>query len=206
MWSRRRVLWVGLAGPVIMVSAPATARIATDAAVQHITWLASRALATLRQPNQDLAKREAVFGKLLRQGFDISFIGRFVLGPYWRRASREEQSDYLELFGDFLVKTYARRLGGYAGERFAVVGAHEAGKQDVVVETRIQRPGGPAFSAAWRVRQIGAHPRIIDVSVEGVSMAVTQRQEFGAVVNRTGMAGLLNLLRARTQRLSAVSG
>ena len=116
----------------------------------------------------------------------------------------EQRADYLDLFGEFIVKTYAKRLGGYSGEAFVVLKSTVTGKKrDVIVKTRIDRPSGPSLKATWRVRKFGDQDKIIDVSVEGVSMAITQRQEFASVTRRSGLEGLLQILRARTEHLPA---
>ena len=39
------------------------------------------------------------------------------------------------------------------------------------------------------MREIDGQYRIVDVVVEGVSMLVTQRQEFASVARRSGVAG-----------------
>lgn len=170
---------------------------------QFIQWMGEQALSTLRSPGVTLEQREAAFRGLMRQGFDIEFIGRFVLGRYWQQATPEQRADYIQLFGEFLVKTYARRLGGYSGETFGIVSAVPAGDQDVQVRTRIDRPSGPPLFCDWRVRVINNQYRIIDVSVEGISMAVTQRQDFAAVVQNGGVPALLAALRARTETVAA---
>ncbi|MDA0261708.1 MAG: ABC transporter substrate-binding protein [Proteobacteria bacterium] len=176
-----------------------------QAAASFIHQLASNALAALRQPNLSMAQREEIVRKLLRNGFDVAFIGRFVLGRYWRQADAEQKSDYQRVFGEFLVKSYASRLGGYAGEMFGVSGVQPAGEKDTLVLTVINRPSGPPLKAAWRVRSINGQPRIIDVMVEGVSMVVTQRSEFASVIQRNGLNGLLEALRAKSSRSSAAS-
>ena len=176
-----------------------------QAAANFINQLASNALAALRQPNLSMAQREDIVRKLLRQGFDVEFIGRFVLGRHWRKVGPEQRSDYQRVFGEFLVKSYASRLGGYAGETFGVSSVQAAGKKDSLVHTVINRPSGPPLKAAWRVREINGQPRIIDVMVEGVSMVVTQRSEFTSVIQRNGFNGLLEALRARSSRASASS-
>ena len=71
------------------------------------------------------------------------------------------------------------------------------------MQTRIDRPAGPPIMADWRVRIIDKQYRIIDVSVEGVSMAVTQRSEFNAVIQNSGIEGLMEALRARTTMYQA---
>ena len=168
-----------------------------------IANLADQALAVLRRADLSLEQRETEFRRLLREGFDMNFIARFVLGKHWRELNAEQQAEYLDVFSEYVLQTYSRRLGGYAGQSFSVVGARPAGQQDVVVQTRIDQPSGPPILADWRVRAGGGAYRIVDVMVEGVSMAVTQRSEFGAVVQRGGVAGLVEALRARTEMMPA---
>ena len=152
-----------------------------------------------------MAQREAIVRKLLQQGFDVAFMGRFVMGRHWRRVGPEQRDDYQRVFGEFLVKTYASRLGGYAGETFGVSGVQPAGKKDSLVHTVINRPSSPPLKASWRVREINGQPRIIDVMVEGISMVVTQRFEFASVIQRNGVDGLIEALGARSARASASS-
>ena len=62
-----------------------------------------------------------------------------------------------------------------------------------------------AIDADWRVRAQGNQYLIIDISVEGVSMAVTQRSEFASVIKNHGFEGLLAALRARTDKIAATA-
>jgi phospholipid transport system substrate-binding protein len=188
------VCWVGLEGP-------AGAAVQPGAASQFIRQLGDQAIATLNVPGGSLESRESRFRRLLSEGFDLSFIGRFVLGRYWRQATPEQRSDYSALFAEYVLKTYSARLGGYTGESMTIVSERPAGTKDVVVSTRIVRPSGPPILADWRVRTTGDRLRIIDIMVEGVSMVVTQRSEFAAVIQRRGLQGLIEVLRARTTKL-----
>jgi len=203
-WAGLRALAVVAAlGLAALPGAGARAQTDPQGAAQFIQWMAEQALTTLRTPGVTLEQREANFRQLMRTGFDIEFIGRFVLGRAYQGATAEQRSDYHQLFGEYLVKTYSRRLGGYSGETFTIVGAQPAGDQDALVRTRIDRPSGPPIMADWRVRVIGNQFKIIDVMVEGVSMALTQRQDFAAVVQNGGLGALNAQLRARTERLTA---
>ncbi len=176
-----------------------------NGAAQFIHTLGNQAIGALQAPNLTLAQREAQFRGLLAQGFDLRFIGRFVLGKHWREASPGEKNDYLALFSEYVLQTYSSRLGGYAGETLTVTGARQASEKDIVVQTQIDRPSAPPILAEWRVRVKDGQYRIIDVAVEGISMAVTQRAEFNAVVKRNGIPGLLALLRARATKISATA-
>ena len=170
---------------IVLVSAftlaAGTAPAATGTASEFVARLGDRAVTVLRSADGDLGSREARFRDLLREGFDLPFIARFALGPYWRRGSAEQRSDYLGAFGDYVVQTYSARLGGYTGEAMNILAERRAGERDSVVETEIIRPSGPPILAEWRVRVIDGEYRIIDIAIEGISMAVTKRSEFSAV-------------------------
>ena len=174
-------------------------------ASEFIRALGDEAIRVLQDPEATLEGREATFRALLKDGFDIDFLGRFVLAQQWRRASPEQRSEYQELFGEYILATYSSRFGGYAGEALTIIRERPAGKRDVVVSTRINRPSGTPIRADWRVRADEGAFRIIDVSVEGVSMAITHRSEFGALVQRSGIDGLLGVLRARVVKMPATA-
>lgn len=98
------------------------------------------------------------------------------------------------------MQTYASRLGGYGDGTITVTGARQAGDKDVVVHTQIGAAGSQAMVADWRVRAGANGYRIIDVMIEGISLAMTHRSEFGAVIQHHGIEGLLTSLRDHTTK------
>jgi phospholipid transport system substrate-binding protein len=167
-----------------------------------IRKLGDQAMTVLGKQNQTLTQREAAFRIILKKQFDMPLIGRFALGRYWRIASTEQRRDYLNLFTDYVVKSFANKLGGYKNEAMVIISEQPLkNKKDVLVRTKITRPTGGAIKAIWRVRTRKKQLRIIDVMVEGISMLVTHRQEFAAVIQRHGLTGLLSTLRARVGKL-----
>lgn len=182
---------------------PVKASTSPQGAAQFIQWLGDQAISTLGSTSSPLAQREAMVRQLMRQGFDLEFIGRFVLGRHWRTVSADQQAQYLDLFSSYILQTYSSHLGGYTGETLAITSAKPAGSKDAIVQTRIERPSGPPIDADWRVRAQGNQYLIIDISVEGVSMAITQRSEFASVIKNHGFEGLLAALRARTDKMPA---
>lgn len=199
--SRRNLLLAGLALPLagLGLNHPAAASADTNAAIRFIDSLGQQTLGILNQP-QPLAQRETQLRELLRQGFDLAFIGRFVLGRPYASLSQEQAADYHQAFNDFVLRTYARRLSGFQARSFAILGARAAGDTDTEVSTRIDPANGQPVRCDWRVRQSGQRLGIIDVAIENVSMAVTQRNEFASVVNTGGVNGLIGTLRARADR------
>ena len=189
----------------ITISTQNTTDASTEAASHFIHDLGHEALTILSSKDGTLDQREELFRNLLGDSFDLPFIARFTLGRHWRRASPTQKSIFQEVFGKYVLRTYSIRFGGYAGETMDIISAQTAGKKDILVHTRINRPKGSKIDAHWRVRSAGSQFRIIDVMVEGISMAVTQRDEFAAVIQSRGVASLIKMLRARTEKMTATA-
>jgi phospholipid transport system substrate-binding protein len=72
-----------------------------------------------------------------------------------------------------------------------------AGKSDIVVRSRIHPPAGAPLDVEWRLRSRNGGMFIIDLVVEGISLLITQRSEFGSVLERVGIDGLISELQSR---------
>lgn len=200
--SRRFLLRLLAAAPLLRVTTAAAA--ADEAAARAlIERLGEQAIVVLAEKDRTPQEIESRLARLLRTGFDLPFLARLALGHAWRGLSGAQKDEYERLFTDFVLKTYSRRLQGYSGERFAVLGSSAAGRDDVMVRSEIRRPSDTPIRVDWRVRQRDGAARVIDVVVEGVSLIVTQRSEFQAVARQHGVDGLLALLRDRVRQADA---
>lgn len=186
------VAWLG-------ATVASNAAAAAETADEFIRVLADQAIHALADETLSEAERESEFRDFLVRAFDVPVIGRFVLGRYWRLATPVEREEFETLFLEFVVRTYARRLGQYGGETLRILETMSGGGDDAIVRSEIVSPEFPEVRVDWRVRRIGEDYRIVDVTVEGVSLAITQRDEFGAVIRRSGgqVEGLLSALRER---------
>ena len=193
-----------LALGAVAISGPARAESADSGPGRFIEDLADRALGMLTSSGISTEERNERFRSLFTGNFDVPAVGRFVLGRYWRISTEEERQQFFVLFEDLVVRTYASRFGEYSGETFHVNEVRNLHNKDAIVLSEIVRPaGGPPVRLDWRIRGPNSTYRIVDLSIEGVSMALTQRSEFSAVIQREGgkVAGLLKSLRKKLEFL-----
>ena len=194
-------LLFGVAAAVMIAASASAATTSPEAAQQFIQSLGDRTINVLHTDKPTEAKTETVRG-LLREGLDLRTIGRFVLGLYWKDATPEQRADYETLFARWVVEAYSARLAGADVRAFSVLSAEPVGQGDILVNTKVDRSSGTDINWNWRVRDLGEGPKIIDLTVDGLSMAVTQRSEFASVVSREGIDGLLSSLRTRLAQLA----
>lgn len=201
MFNRRNVLSVISAFLFVIGVLGASVAQADDPqarAKSFIESLADRAISALTTETVERDERITRFRVILKEHFAVYTIGRWVLGRYWKRASKEQQAEYLMLFEDLIVTTYVDRFTAYSGEGLVVTEAVPGTGRDLLVNTTISRPaGGHPIEVNWRVRGTDEKFKIVDVIVEGVSMGQTQRSEFSSVIRRNGgtVEGLLSKLR-----------
>ena len=117
-------------------------------------------------------------------------------------ATEPERAEYRAAYEQFVVRSLAQRLSGYTNETFEVLGAKAAPGGDLLVASRILRPTGAPILLDWRLRPSPNGLHVLDLMVEGLSLIVTQRDEFAAVIRSTGgLRGLVAALKERTATL-----
>lgn len=164
-----------------------------------INEVGQKAINSLTGPQMSDEDREARFRDILNRSFKVDLIARFTLGRYWRLATDQQKREYERLFEDFIVQAYAARFKEYSGETFSVGRVRNINDRDKLVQSTLTLKDGRQVPVHWRVRSDGSY-MIVDVLVEGVSMAITQRDEFAAIINQNGgkVEGLLAALRQKT--------
>jgi|TARA_R110000737_G_scaffold78620_2_gene110183 phospholipid transport system substrate-binding protein len=164
-----------------------------------IQALADQALADLTDQTLSDDVRRKKFVALMDRYFEMDVVSRFVLGRYWRSISQEEISEFATLLQNYLALNYANQFKELNGEQF-VVGNETQNNKDTFVNSQFVRPDGPPVSIVWRMREFDNEFKIIDVSIEGLSMGITQRDEFTSVIQQNGddVSALTKALKAKT--------
>jgi phospholipid transport system substrate-binding protein len=194
---------------LVLVARPAAAQQDTVAAQQFMRSLGEEVIRVISD-DRTMSEMVSELDRLFRRHFDTDTIGRFVLGRYWNVATPEQRETYLGLFQEYIVQTYARRFTEYSNEEFVVQGARPEGERDVMVDSSIirQQAGAPPVDVDWRLRQRDGQFQIVDVVIEGVSMALTYRDEFRTIIERNGgrVEALLTELRNAIDRAQGPLG
>jgi phospholipid transport system substrate-binding protein len=191
----------------ILFLCPAIASAQTDPgnAAKFISDLGDKAVEILRDQSSSLEAREAKLREIVANSLDVKAIGEFSVGKAWDRATEEEKDEYMDLFSVYLLQIYTQRLGGYTGQTLKIEESSAYKDRDAVVRTTIVQDGSDNMEVKWLVRDNEGGMRILDVIVEGKSLALAQRKEFTNIIARDKMSGLLNLLRLKVSKYSAQS-
>jgi phospholipid transport system substrate-binding protein len=201
---RRRVL-VLLAVLGVAFVAPGVPSAQDAAAGAFLESLTHDIFAKLADASLSQTEKERDLRSLFRQNFDVPAISRFVLGKYWRKASTAERQDFVEVFEEMNMRLFLAMVGEFSEEMFSVVKVRQDGANPSLsrVITEVGQSEGEPISAVWRVRNKDDQHKVFDVVIEGVSMAITLRHEYAAVVRTDGVDGLIAIMREKNATLAA---
>jgi phospholipid transport system substrate-binding protein len=180
---------IALAGALMLLMSGAPQRPAAAAGNDAASFIASTADRVLKLArNQQLSHQQfkQQLHELADRDFDTPRIAQFVLGRYWRTASEQDRQQFIQAFEDYMVNVYATRFRQYSGANFKVTGQRQEGNTTMVTTEIDQGNGKPPAKVIWQVAKVGDGYKITDVSIEGVSQAVTYRQEFASVLEQQG--------------------
>ena len=193
---------IGFILALVIQPSASHAEISGKKAEAFISGLADQAIQAMTMPNVSKPDRVKSFKILLNENFAIKTIARYVIGRYWKKATKNQKEEYLSLFQEMLAVSYVNRFSEYAGENLKVIKSSVSSSKVAIVHSQIVREGTQPVNVDWQVRsKDNIIFKIVDIKVEGVSLGKTQKSEFSSVIRQNGgkVEGLLAVLRKRVK-------
>jgi phospholipid transport system substrate-binding protein len=179
----RRTLLIACAA---LAAAPFAARRAraddADAASHLIDALLHDLIAVVNGPGTIEDKRAAL-AKIVDATVDVTAVARFCLGRYWPLATPAQRREYTDLFHSVLVLGVTGKVGDYKGDIFTI-GRSVPRDDDFIVPTVVTRAGNAPNKVEWLVSMASGSAKLIDIIAEGISLRLTQRDDYASYLSR----------------------
>jgi phospholipid transport system substrate-binding protein len=152
---------------------------------QFVQQAANEVIQVLNMPDRSLPTRQKAFQEIFTRYADVPRIAAFAGGSGWKDASPKQRDAFVEVFGRYMAFTYAKRFESYAGETVDITRVTDAGRKGLIIQTKINRPAGaPPVLVDWQIKAENESYKVVDLVVEQVSMSMTQRAEFQAILEK----------------------
>ena len=164
-----------------------------------------RMLALLNKNRSTIeADRSSLYGfvdEVVLPHFDFNRMAQWVLGKYWRTASKEQRQRFVEQFRNLLVRTYGTLLLDYSGQTIDYLPTRAGAEGDVAnVRTQIIDKDGTRVQVDYALYRRDAGWKVYDVRVNGISLVSNYRNTFGSKVRQDGIDSLIDDLAQRNKR------
>ena len=174
----------------------AAQELAPDQLVQKVT---EEVLSAIKSDKQLAAGDKQKALKLAEEKvlpyIDFEEATRLAVGRAWSQATPEQRKKLIGEFRNMLVRTYSNSIQAYQGQTLKVMPSRKGeGKDEATVRAQFVRAGGKPLPIEFQMRNDGKSWKVYDIAVEGISLVLTYRSEFDAVVKQEGIDGLIKRL------------
>ena len=121
---------------------------------------------------------------IANKSVDIEGIGLYSIGKRRKELTDTQKEEYLDIFKKYFLKSFASRLAQYSDPKIRVDSEKYLNKKYTMVSSvLVATDDKPEVKIDWRViTKDPENPLIIDVIIEGVSLAKVQKEEFNAII------------------------
>jgi phospholipid transport system substrate-binding protein len=198
---------------VALAAAPTWSRAQdTSAAQSYVQTNVQTALGILQDTSASASARRDRIHAFLLSLLDMQRISLFMLGSAQNTASPGAVAAFNDACREFMVANYDSKLGNYAGQTLRITGTVQHAPGDYVVTAVLVDPSGSANGKTppevdFRIVDEGGKFYIVDASIEGVWLAVAEREDFqGFLSSHNGdIEALTAHLKDMTAQLNATA-
>ncbi len=184
-------------------TAAATEQRASDVVRVTVDGVLERLAAERQELERHPERIYALVNELVVPRFDFVSMSRWVLGASWKQASEEQRQAFIEQFRNLLVRTYAKALLEYSDEEIKYLDTvTRENSRLVTVNTEMQSSGG-GVPLNYRMHIADGQWKVVDVSVDGISLISTYRGSFRSEIKKNGLDALIKRLAERNDNLAS---
>jgi phospholipid transport system substrate-binding protein len=190
-WICRGVIIVSLLAAVSWSSAQPARALDTDQARAHVD-ATIESIFQLVQANLPRAETAEALRSIFEEKTALSQLAQFTAGRNWRQMSGEEQARFTETFSKYVAFVYAGHFREFKGDIddlravISIKGTEDVGAKGVLVRSELSPTRQARVSVDWLISDRSGKIAISDLIVEGISLAVTQREIISAMLEARG--------------------
>ena len=133
----------------------------------------------------------------------VTKVSRLILGPHWKTASEAQRERFTTGFMNLLMRTYATAMFEYTGEqelRFGEVTLRAEGRI-AVVPTEVVLPAQASVPVDYYcLLTTDGHWQIYDIQVDGISLIISFRNQYGEYIDANGVDALIESLEEKASK------
>ncbi len=198
------LLSAGVAQAVALTPATAQTPAESAAASKFVDDLSNRVFAVMKDKSLSRSQVRARFRQMLPAAFDLDEIGNRLIRRYRSQITAEQYAAYKASLPEFAVNAYGDRLMNYADAKVQPVRTVPRGsKGDIDVYSRVTTPSKAPFDAIWTLRPVGGSYKVLNLTISGINLALTQEADFSSYIAKNGFDALVAFLKSSNAKASA---
>jgi len=160
---------------------------------------------SLKTPGKENERKNTLL-KLVKERFDEEAFARRALGVHWKKRTKEEKQEFVEIFSDLLERTYLKKIddylakaGNFSGKNIAYLNETVKGSY-VIVKTKVIVNDETQIPVLYLFTNKQGNWLAVDIAIEGVSLVKNYRAQFKEILANSSFAELITKLKSKQQK------
>jgi len=152
---------------------------------------------------QDPEMLRTIMEEELLPYIDYQFSAFMVLGKHFKSVPKEKLAEYVQVFRQYLITTYAVAMGYYDNQTVEFEPKAEFEDQkSVTVRAVVKDDSRPDIKISFKVRKDSKTNewKAYDMVAEGISMLNSKRSEFESILRQDGIDAVIKLMRDKIKQ------
>jgi len=179
----------------------AQAQAAGHPAQEKVESVVGQVLEILSTRQEEIAADPSILDdtvdELIVPNLDFSAMTKLTIGKSWRKASSDQKTELVSEFKDFLLNAYSSALREFGGENIEFQPYKKNKRDDRAVVDSVFVNGANNVPVTYKLHNQKGPWIIYDIVVSDLSLVLQYRASFSNEIERSGIDGLIKLLKER---------
>lgn len=161
----------------------------------------------IKKEQKDIEANPELLREIMEQELlpyvDYKFSAYKVLGKHFKSVPKEKLREFVQVFREYLITTYAVAMGYYDDQTVEFEPASNfAGKKSVTVRAVVKEQGRPDIKIAFKVRKNKKTNqwKAYDMVAEGISVLSSKQSEFESILRQDGIEVVIDLMKSKIEQ------
>ena len=173
---------------------------------KFVSNMTNRTVDVFHDSKQNEVQKRKQLSTIFQEAVDTDWIGKFVLGRFWKTASADEKVQYLKIYRTYITNNYVSKFNdedAMSVDEIKVLSlAPQQAAGQFEAKTLIVRKTDDDVHVDYLLDQTSGKCQVHDIKVEGVSLITSQRSEFGTVAGNSGVKGVIEAMQKKLDNAS----
>lgn len=171
---------------------------------QLLEDVATKTFARIKQEHGQIQQNPEMLRDVMEQELlpyiDYNFSALKVLGKHFRTVPKDKIPEFIQVFRQYLITTYALAMTYYNGQEVVFQPMREVGNDNTVtVRAVVKDPGRPDINISFKLRKNSKTNewKAYDMVAEGISLLSSKQSEFESILRQDGIQKVIDIMKEK---------
>ncbi|AWD33337.1 Toluene tolerance, Ttg2 [Candidatus Fokinia solitaria] len=169
-----------------------------EAFTRKCAEVSEKTFSIMNNKNSSSQQKEKALEEILYNTMSVEQMAQFAASSFWNNMSEVQKNSYIKAYSSYMVKQYIPKIQKYISSDIKVGDVRELSKDNyrikasIILMTNEQRkePTNITFDCTYDGKEL----KIWNISAEGFSLLLNQKEEFRSIILREGVDNFITKL------------